>query len=271
MSEILIQRLINREKLFGKLNFTKDNDNVIYTDDEGFLTHMYDVRNFEDSSELEEHIRRNWKYFKEFPTIQSDVRDAFLSKKKVVHIIFNGSKFRAHLDEFLSDKENRDLGSDCVWNVALFYNQITQFWYRPVINTFFSFFTQKLTQLHENIELFVELYLRNHSIEDEMQFQIAARFSLNELDILNKAREGHSISIGGRLDLFNKEAGQLFEIKASGLKVCSQEWIIQTLTYSCLLDMAKLPVNEIFIVNVLKGYLYVFFGWGRGKLKFRFN
>ena len=56
MSEILIQRIISREKLFEQLRFAEDDEKVIYTNDEGFLTQMYDVRTFLHEDQLKNHV-----------------------------------------------------------------------------------------------------------------------------------------------------------------------------------------------------------------------
>ena len=253
MSEMLIQRIINRENLFNTLKTPIEEKNVIYTDDEGFLTHMYDVRLFEHVSQLDEHIVNNWSYFKDNNDIELKIRYAFSTRKSVVNSIFQGKHFKSNLDEFLSKKENRELKTDCIWNVALFYNQINQIWYKPVINTFLGHFTQKLTELHENIDIFVENYLKGQKIESETEFSIKeTHFTPEQLIDLDKS-DSHSVSISGRLDLFNPEKRELFEIKASGLKTCSQEWIIQTLCYTRLLDINDIKVERMFIVNVLKG------------------
>ena len=251
MSEILIHRIINKEKLFKGLSFTQEKRNIEYTNDQDFITHMYDVRNFDSVLRLNEHITQNKRHFKQ-DTIKK-VRKAFLSNIKVVNKVFEGERFKLDLEEFLSDKKNNELRADCIWNVALFYNQIYQIWYRPIENTFFGFLNQNLTQLHENIEKFVQLYLIDQEIQFEMKFNFQVKFSSSELKELNA--KSHSVSIGGRLDIYNPKTMQLFEIKASGMKECSQEWIIQTLTYATLLDIHKLDVKEMIIVNVLQGNL----------------
>jgi len=259
MSEILIQRIINRENFFKALKAPIEEKNVIYTNDEGFLTHMYDVRHFEDLNQLLVHIKKNWSYFKENKNIETKVRHAFLTKKNVVNSIFEGKEFKANLEEFLSEKENRELKTDCIWNVALFYNQINQIWYKPVINTFLGHFNQPLTELHENIDIFVKNYLKDQIIESETEFKIkATNFTPQHLSDLNISNS-HSVSISGRLDLFNPGRKELFEIKASGLKACSQEWIIQTLCYASLMEIKDIRVERIFIVNVLKGDIKDFY------------
>ena len=251
MSELLIQRLINREALFEKLSFAKDQAKIIYTIDQDFITHMYDVRNILDESDLNDYIHENQKYFKSEKMV-NDVRDAFRDKKEVVNKIFQGERFKLDLNDFLSEKKNNELRSDCIWNVTLFYNQVYQLWYRPIENTFFGFLNQNLDQLHQNIERFVEIYLINQQVKSEMEFSYSfSEFSQNELDKLNC--RNHSVSIGGRLDFYNPKTSQLFEIKASGLNECSQEWILQTITYASQLEIENLDVKEMLIVNVLQG------------------
>ncbi len=253
---MLIQRLLNPGKLFEQLSIVKDPKKVEFTSNEGFLNHMYDVMRISDKNELDQYMHKNLQYFEENPDVKRDVLAAFQSGKRVVNSIFDSIKFKKDLDDFLSDKANSELRSDAIWNVALLYSQLDQFWYRPVIHTFSDHLNQPLTHLHENINKFVNLYLKDRKIKDEMQLIINAPLSKSEINELKKVgldKDLHSVSISGRLDLFDQENGQLYEVKASGLDHCSEEWVIQTLTYSCLLDMAKLKVKELFIVNVLKG------------------
>ena len=102
------------------------------------------------------------KYLKKYPIVEKNVRKAFLVKKILVHSIFSGDMFKRDLEEFLSSKINKELSTECIWNVTLFYNQINQIWYRSVVNTFFGFFRQNLAQLHENMEIFIENYFKKY-------------------------------------------------------------------------------------------------------------
>jgi hypothetical protein len=252
MSEVLIQRIINRDKLMRQLSLSKEKENIIETDDESFLTNMYDVRLFVNISQLDEHIQKNKVYFDKNKEIETKIRHAFENKKKVVHKKFRCQRFMDHLDEFMSQKDNKDIDSECHWNVALFYTQINQMLYRPALNNLFGFLQQDITQLHANIEAFVALHLsKNEKVVVEWPYKVATTFSEKEEKTLNK--EKHSVSIAGRLDLFKPDTAELYEIKASMLSTWSQEWLVQTLCYSLFLDVMKHKVKTIYIVNVLKG------------------
>jgi hypothetical protein len=250
MSELLIQRIIDRKNLMRK--FSNKRENFILTDDESLLTNMHDVRMFETDQQLEEHITKHKSYFNKNRQIERDIRNAFLSKKTVVHKIFGSRQFLNHLDEFMSLKENRDLETECLWNVALYYAQTSQEFYKPSLNTLFGFLTQDITELHENIEKFVEIHFqKNEKFNLEMPFKVSTRFTLLEAKLLNK--DNHCVSIAGRLDLFKPDTNELYEIKASMLSSWSQEWLVQTLAYALFLGVQKYKVEKIYIVNVLKG------------------
>jgi hypothetical protein len=252
MSEVLIQRIINRDKLMSELSFSKEKENIIETDDESFLTNMYDVRLFVNISQLEEHIQKNKTYFNKNKPLEKKLLYAFNNKKKVVHKTFRSEQFMKNLGEFMSEKENKDIDSESHWNVALFYTQIKQKLYRPALNNLFGFLQQDISQLHENIQAFVELHLnKKEKVFVEWPYRVVTTFSGKEEKILNK--ENHSVSIAGRLDLFKPETNELYEIKASMLSTWSQEWLVQTLCYSLFLDVKKHKVDKIYIVNVLKG------------------
>ena len=254
MSELLIQRIINRDKIFQLLKTYQNEENLIATDDERFLSSMYDVKDF-NYIELEVHFIEYRSYFMDNDELEKNIRAAFSSGKRAIHKIFKSDIFVNDLNEFLSDKENRELRTNCLWNVTLFYNQITQIMYRPVINTFFDFFNQNLTQLHNNVDKFVDIYLRDQKLEFEKSFQIAGRFSENELIELKKDR--HRISLSGRLDIYKPDNDGLIEIKASSMDTCSQEWIIQTLCYALLLDVYNYDkVQNMCVVNILKGIIF---------------
>ena len=139
--------------------------------------------------------------------------------------------------------------------LLFFTAKYTKYGIDPLRTPFLVFFNQNLTQLHENIEKFVQLYLIDQDIKFEMDFNFQAKFSSSELTFLNA--KNHSVSISGRLDIYNPKTMQLFKIKASGMKECSHEWIIQTLTYATLLDIQKHEVKEMVIVNFLQGNLII--------------
>ena len=261
MSELLIQRIVQREELFEHLKLYQIKENVIATDDEQFLACMYDVSQYQNVScnpfLLELYFSENQTYLNKIVGLEKKVRDAFISGKKVVHKIFRSKIFLDHLNEFLSNKKNNELKTNCIWNVALFFNQISQIVHRPAINKFFDDFNQDISQLHDNVDAYVSVHLKNQVVEFEKSFEIVARFSQSDLSQLK--RMNHAMSIGGRLDIYKPDSDELFEIKASSLEKCSQAWIIQILCYALLLDVyGYRKVKRIFIVNVLQGEIYRF-------------
>ena len=252
MSELLIQRIVRPDKLFQLLKTYQCENNIIATDDEQFLTLMHDVRRIGTLGELEEYFRNHKNHFKRNEPLEIKIRDAFSSGKKVIHKIFRSKKFITDLEHFLSEKENRELRTSCIWNVTLFYNQITQTMYKPAINKFFGDFSQNLTQLHENITAFVDIYLKEEIVEFEQLFNISGSFTLEELKEMNK--EHHTVSLNGRLDIYKPDSGELIEIKASNMTKCPQAWIVQTLCYALMLNVFKyIEVKKIYIVNILQG------------------
>ena len=74
---------------------------------------MYDVRNFSNLTQLEDHIQTNRFYFNKNKELERKLRHAFTSKKKVIHTRFRCKKFINDLDEFMSYKENKDIDSEC--------------------------------------------------------------------------------------------------------------------------------------------------------------
>ena len=256
MSELLIRRGTQRDLLFEQFKSYQKKENFIATDDERFISNMYDVRNFKHLAQLEAYFQDYKSYFSGNDSLKKQICDAFSSGKKVFHKIFNSNSFiNDDLGEFLSYKENKELRTECLWNVTLFYNQITQNIYRPIMNTFFGGFNQELAQLHHNVEKFIDIYLKNQKADFEKSFKIAGTFSNQDLLVLNKDKR-HSISINGRLDIYKPDSDELFEIKASFADICPQGWIIQTLCYALLLDIYNYEkVQKMYIVNILRGKL----------------
>ena len=263
MSELLIQRTVNRAKLFEQLKRAQESENVIATDDESFLSSMYDVRTFIHPEELKHYFKKFKNYFKDKKELKQNIQNAFMSGQKVIHKIFLSDIFVNDLNEFLSDKVNRELRTNCIWNVALFYIQITQNMYRPVINTFFDAFNQDLAQLHENVDTFVDIYLRNSQVEFETSFQITRITRIFSGDEMKKSNTKNILmSICGRIDMYKPVSGDLIEIKASITDECAQGWIIQALFYALLLDVYNCgKVQKIYVVNILQGYYFYIQGY----------
>ena len=264
MSELLIQRIINRDKIFQLLKAYQNEENLIATDDERFLSSMYDVKDLS-YIELEVHFIEYRSYFMDNDKLEKNIRAAFSSGKRAIHKIFKSDIFVNDLSEFLSDKSNRELRTNCIWNVALFCIQITQNMYRPVINTFFDAFNQDMAQLHENVDTFADIYLRNSQVEFETSFQITSIFSPDEKKKLNT--KNLLMSICGRIDMYKPVSGDLIEIKASIMDECAQSWIIQAIFYALLLDTYSCgKVQKIYVVNILQGYyFYIQFHVGKKK------
>jgi hypothetical protein len=166
--------------------------------------------------------------------------------KKVLHLIFKTKCFRDDLAEFLSTKPNMDLRPSCVWNVCLFYNQISQIIYRPAVNSFFGFFTEDLSILHQNICSFISKNLIDREIDFERTLHVSGIFTKGELASLNK--KDHKIGITGRYDILDKTGLCLHEIKTSTLDRCSQEWVIQGLGYILLLNIISLLGDYLLLI-----------------------
>ena len=260
MSELLIQRIVRPDKLFQLLNTYKCEDNIIATDDEQFLTLMHDVRNISNIGGMEDYFHQHQNHFECNQMLEKKIRAAFLSGKKVIHKIFRSPTFITDLGDFLSEKENKELSTSTLWNVTLFYNQITQIMYKPAITKLFGDLTQNLTQLHENVTAFVDIYLKEEKIEFEQLFQIVGSFTHEELKEMNK--EHHKVSLNGRLDIYKPDSGELIEIKASNMIKCPQSWIVQTLCYALMLNVFRyIQVKKIYIVNILQGKIVLNFSW----------
>jgi hypothetical protein len=250
MSEILIQRIINKKELFSNL---KINKNSIFTDDECYLSCMYDVR-YMDTYSFEDYIKKYYFYFDKNKELLNKIRDSFKNKQQVIPKIFENNTFQEQLKEFMSDKDNNMISTVAIWNVTLFYNQITQNMYKPSINTFYGYLNEDISILHKNIDNYINTnnFLENKNITFEENFNINYKnFTDEELEILNKDR--HEISIVGRLDIYDKNKENLIECKASNMNDCSEQWIIQTLCYLLLLNVYQIPVKIMTIVNLLKG------------------
>ena len=142
------------------------------------------------------------------------------------------------------------LGSSCLWNITLFYNQLTSVFYKPAIYASFGYFNEDLIKLHSNIEMFIDFYLTSNNIKIEQSVEInGVDFNDAELHELEKLH--HSVSLKGRYDILNDTT--LIELKASKLNCYSQHWLNQVIIYASMLQMKKNEINEILIVNILKG------------------
>jgi hypothetical protein len=251
LTELLIQRILDRDNLFALLSSPT---NIVYTEDERFLSFMYDIRNnpFQNFADYMNNYRG---YFAKNKALEKDIRDAFHQQKTVLHSVFSEPQFIHDLMEFLSEeKSNEELTSSSMWNVALFHNQLTQKFYRPSTNTFINYFNEDLSILHQNINNFIEAFLSSSSRTAnvfEMPIRFQSKFTKDELEELSK--KSHQVAINGRCDIYNEAQKHLFEIKASSLTTCSNQWIIQAVMYAVSLYK---PIDRVFIVNVLRGELW---------------
>jgi superfamily I DNA/RNA helicase len=255
MSELLIHRILDRKNLFDLLYQVSHSNKTIYTDDERFLTFMYDVKHINSQENFKIFVSRYKKFLDNHPNLENKITEAFQNNNSVVHSVFGKEKFKKNLEEFMSHKQNSELSVDCVWHVTLFWNQINQIWYKPAVNYLFDFLSgEDISTLHTNIAAYVDKYLQNGALIFEGNLSIDANFSKQELNLLNE--EYHAISIKGRFDFFERLQQQLIEVKASVLSDCPQEWITQCLTYALLMDVYGQKVKKMSVVNMLKGCLW---------------
>jgi len=246
LAEMLIQRRVRPKALFKQLLALEGA--VVYTEDERLLSCMYDIAN--NLVPYDVYMQQYNSFFTRNPELRSAICDIVGAGQRVVHMVFSSAGFRRDLEEFVSEVPSAELRPECIWNVCLFYTQLTQVLYRPAVNTFMGYFTEDIRELHANIEAFV---VRSVSVtaEFEVALQIMGTFSADEERVFNK--KNHRVGITGRCDIYDPESATLTEIKASGMDQCSQEWMLQTLMYALLLGQFGRPVRTIVIVNILKG------------------
>lgn len=250
MTELLIQRINNRDQLFKKLEDATLN--IQYTDDEQFLSCMYDARNMD----IDVYCNSNRPYLNMHEGLEERIRAYVKDKVHVAHKVFEGKKFKVDLERFLSDTKNRKISTESIWNVALFYNQIFPEIYNPSLNKSFGYLTEDISVLHANIETYIDSYLRYAGVlkyEEKLEVNFS-NFTKKELDALNK--DSHEVCIRGRCDIYNYDTDTCIEIKASKLDICSEKWITQALCYSLMLNIDR-RVRNMTIVNMLSGNLWI--------------
>jgi hypothetical protein len=188
--------------------------------------------------------------------VEQQIKMAFESRKKVLHSVFSKPSFNEDLELFLSDVDNASLPSSCIWNVALLYNQLTQKIHRPGVNCLLDYFNDDLSTLHKNIDIFITDYIGD--TDDKLMFEYRMGFhaTFNHKELLELGKKTHSVSLQGRCDMVNRTKAHLYEIKASGLDHCSNQWISQTLMYSLCLDVYGYKMKKMSIVNLLKGCIW---------------
>lgn len=268
MSELLIKRKITKEYICNLLIENNNSLNNIYTTDERFLNFMHDMKNLcVDDDDINERIIICKKHLDKYDTflkqkddniimLRLNIEDAFINNKKVFHSIFKTKSFQQDLENFLSLKSNNELDTVCIWNVTLFWIQITQSIYRPSLNSLFSFFNENINVLHKNIKKFIEISNidNNINILYDQKISIYGNFTQYELMTINK--ENHNISIYGKYDFYDISNKILYGIKASNSSCCCNSWIIQCLCYAMMLNIFNKKVEKICIVNIFNGNMY---------------
>jgi hypothetical protein len=251
MTELLIQRINNKDKLFKHLRDAVNN--IQYTDDEQLLSCLYDARR---SMDIDVYCNTNRAYLNINDSLEARIRDYIRNGVYVAHKVFDGKKFGADLDLFLSDTKNRKMPTESIWNVTLFYNQLFPEIYNPSLNRSFGYLTEEIDVLHANIDSYVNNYLKYTSklLYEEPLDASYSNFTKRELEALNK--DSHEVSIRGRCDIYNCDTETAIEIKASKLDLCSEKWIIQALCYVLMMNINR-HVRSMSIVNMLSGHLWI--------------
>ena len=247
MTELLIQRKIKKEHLFNLLEQSNNQQNNIYTDNEKLLNCMIDIKY--NQYDLEEYFSKG--FFVHNPDLVEDIKNA--KNKNVIHSIFRSIEFQEDLESFLSDVVNKDLKTKSIWNLALFYIQNTHHIYRPSINYFLDYLNEDISTLHDNIDIFINNYLIQVNLDFEKPMILKGQLTPKDMIILQT--NDRNLSIVGRCDIYDRINKNLYEIKASRIQGCSPQWLTQTVVYAMMLDVYNLPVKNIYIANLLGGYL----------------
>ena len=270
MSEILIERKIKKEDICNFLLENNNSPNNVYTLDERFLNFMHDMKFLcvedDDVDErrimCKKHLDKYEQFFKQkdehIVMLKLNIEDAFINNKKVFHSIFKTKSFQEDLQKFLSTKSNNELDTVCIWNVTLFWIQITQSIYRPSLNSLISFFNEDINILHKNIDKFIEIsnIYNNTNILYNQKINIYGNFTQYELMTINK--ENHNISLFGKYDFYDISNKILYGVKASNSNCCCNSWLIQCLCYAMMLNVFNKKVYKICIVNIINGIMYEF-------------
>lgn len=258
MCELLILRKVDKSPLFETIRFIFNHqDKIVYSDNEILLSFMYDLSGV-DTNIFQKHLLEYENFLSKNIDIKQKIVHIYNEHKKVIHSVFNNQDFRRDLQIFTSNVDNNTLSPECIWNVTLYFIQLTQHTYRPAINYFYGYFTENIDIIHSNINNYMNKYLKDSIIQQEIPLSIISRdFTSSELESLNLTHKpNHFIRISGRCDIYDKSKETLIEIKASSLGECSHQWIIQSLCYVIFLRHKKLNVSSMSIVNMLKGYIW---------------
>jgi hypothetical protein len=256
MSELLVRRIWEKNVLFEFLSNANNSKNTMYTTDEHFLSCMYDIKKIGFNSRT--YYKEYYMYFLKKPELVKKINFVIFSKQNVVHSIFKSAKFQKDLTEFMSPVPNRELRTESIWNVTVFYIQLTQRMYRPCIKSCLGFLTEDIDTLHENIETYVTKYISGSEIVFEKNVSIIGALSDDDMVALKKRPSDNSnkVGIAGRIDIYDESKRNIYELKASSLAKLSQEWLTQTVMYASMLDVYNSSAQHIYVVNILKGVMW---------------
>jgi hypothetical protein len=106
-------------------------------------------------------------------------------------------------------------------------------------------------QLKDNINIMVDGEgLNDSAIASAISFEKEISFSTEIAEVIGIPH------IEGFIDIYNKESGTLYEIKAG--KPALNKWKMQTFLYAAMLKYSRLNICKIVIVNLLEGIKYIF-------------
>lgn len=196
---------------------------------------------------MDEMIRSFWE------TPASNVRVFCNEKFKENTIVSDVIKF---LDK---NTDSRSLESSVYWNIAIILEHIQSKIHRFDIFDYVNKYNEDITLLYDNI-----LVLSNKHMELERQETMF--YNEYDADILKEAgikrrrnldgelKLSYSLSITCRIDCIDDN--NIYELKASKNKNCSDSWIIQSILNERLYYEKTKMSKNIIIYNVLKGELY---------------
>ena len=270
MTEILIQRIIGKTELDSKLEniylmMTHQNETINYTSDEQFLSCMMDVNliicKYTEYSkqlcqnEFNDYLEKNTYFFRKNLDLKHRIIHHYQNKKLVLHRIFDTDEFRNDLCDILSFKSNYDILPSSYWHITIFFTFFFSNHYKPYSIVYYNDFIQDLNQVHDNVSSFISNYLINSECVFEKKLTIETLFDEQQLQALKQSNT-YKLKISGRCDIYDTKNKNLYEIKASSMDTCSNEWIIQAFMYTLLLNVSGYAVDNIFVVNIISGKIW---------------
>jgi len=267
MSEILIQRIIQPESLFQRLE-----QNLYYTNDDSLIVYNLDYRTIFGYDLV--------KYLSIHPesSFKKEIFNKFMKSVSKKRVLINHAFREVDIKPFLDIRiNNEDFSSSYLWNITLLLNQIESFNYKPFINTLLNAFDDDLSILHGNIRLYanklvdptfeVDVDIESDYTREEISDIFAQKYYENPENkpaYFKRMIKGrldciHNVIYKDKLTQEYKETLEILEFKCSGFEGCSQEWIIQTYLYALLYYYNKeIDVKRITIVNFRKGKSFTF-------------